>query len=189
MSCGVGCRCGSDLALWLWCRLAAVTPIGPLAWEPPYAACLAIKRQKTKKQTNKKTHSDSVCLHFCLSSQLMLQLLVRGSHFEKQGCKTLKPGTLDLQLLLGSWLLLLFGLFKQALEEPRNSSRLASPGTSLFLAFPPVPPRDLCTCPGQQLERGSRRRGVLCPAAAGRPESSGLQLSPFSRCFTLTRFC
>ena len=28
MSCGVGCRRGSDLALlWLWCRLAATTPI------------------------------------------------------------------------------------------------------------------------------------------------------------------
>ena len=26
--------------LWLWCRLAAVAPIQPLAWEPPYAAAL-----------------------------------------------------------------------------------------------------------------------------------------------------
>ena len=24
--------------LWLWCRLAAEAPIGPLAWELPYAA-------------------------------------------------------------------------------------------------------------------------------------------------------
>ena len=23
--------------LWLWCRLAAIAPIGTLAWEPPYA--------------------------------------------------------------------------------------------------------------------------------------------------------
>ena len=23
--------------LWLWCRPAAVAPIRPLAWEPPYA--------------------------------------------------------------------------------------------------------------------------------------------------------
>ena len=30
MSCGVGHRCGSDLALlWLWCRLAAAVPIPP----------------------------------------------------------------------------------------------------------------------------------------------------------------
>ena len=49
MSCGVGCRYGSDL-LWLWRRPAAVAPIGPLAWEPPYAAGAALKRQKTKKK-------------------------------------------------------------------------------------------------------------------------------------------
>ena len=38
--------CSSDLALlWLWCRPAAAAPIGPLAWEPPYAAGAAPKRQ------------------------------------------------------------------------------------------------------------------------------------------------
>ena len=40
MSCGVGHRCGSDPAslwLWLWLWTAAVSLIGPLAWEPPYA--------------------------------------------------------------------------------------------------------------------------------------------------------
>ena len=43
MSYGVGGRLGSDLALlWLWCRLAAVAPTGPRAWEPPYAAQLQI---------------------------------------------------------------------------------------------------------------------------------------------------
>ena len=53
MSCGVGPRCGSDLTLpwlWLWCRLAAVPPIRPLAWEPLYAAGAALKTQKTKKR-------------------------------------------------------------------------------------------------------------------------------------------
>ena len=49
MSCGVGCRCGLDLVLLcLWCRLAAVAPIRPLAWDPPYAAGVALKGQKTK---------------------------------------------------------------------------------------------------------------------------------------------
>uniref|UniRef100_A0A5G2RFV5 Receptor-type tyrosine-protein phosphatase H n=2 Tax=Sus scrofa TaxID=9823 RepID=A0A5G2RFV5_PIG len=38
VSCGVGCRCGSDpVLLWLWRRPAAAAPIGPLAWEPPCA--------------------------------------------------------------------------------------------------------------------------------------------------------
>ena len=46
MSSGVGRRRGSDLAgLWLWCRLAAVAPICPLAWGPPYAAGAALKKK------------------------------------------------------------------------------------------------------------------------------------------------
>ena len=47
--CGVGRRHGLDPALlWLWCRPAATAPIGPLAWDPPHAACAALKRQKKK---------------------------------------------------------------------------------------------------------------------------------------------
>ena len=47
MSCGVGHRCSSDLALlWLWRRLAAVALIGPLAWESPYALGVAPKKKK-----------------------------------------------------------------------------------------------------------------------------------------------
>ena len=50
MSCGVGLRRSSDPALlWLWCRLAAAAPIGPLAWDLPYAAGATLKRQKKKK--------------------------------------------------------------------------------------------------------------------------------------------
>ena len=49
MSCGVGHRRGSDLALlWPWCRLAAAAPIQPLAWEFPYTMDVALKRQKLK---------------------------------------------------------------------------------------------------------------------------------------------
>ena len=51
MSCGVGRRHSSDLALlWLWYRPAATAPIRPLAWEPPHAAGAALKRQKDKKK-------------------------------------------------------------------------------------------------------------------------------------------
>ena len=47
MSCGVGRRYGLNLALlWLWCKLAAMAPTGPLAWEPPYAMSEAQERQK-----------------------------------------------------------------------------------------------------------------------------------------------
>ena len=44
MSYGVGCRRSSDPELlWLWCEPAAVAPTRPLAWEPPYAAGVALK--------------------------------------------------------------------------------------------------------------------------------------------------
>jgi len=52
MSCGGGCRCGSDPELlWLWYRPAATAPIRPLAWEPPYAMAAAL--EKTKRQEKK----------------------------------------------------------------------------------------------------------------------------------------
>jgi len=58
VSCGVGRRHGLDPALlWLWRRLVATAPIGPLAREPPYAAGAAqemAKRQKKKKKKKKK---------------------------------------------------------------------------------------------------------------------------------------
>ena len=58
LSCGVGCRCGLDPALlWLWRRPAAVALILPLAWEPPNAMGVALKRHKKKK---KKKNSESL---------------------------------------------------------------------------------------------------------------------------------
>ena len=51
MSCGVGYRRSLDpVLLWLWCTAM----IRPLAWEPPYAAGVALKRQKKKKKRKKK---------------------------------------------------------------------------------------------------------------------------------------
>ena len=42
------------MVLWLWYRPAATTPVGPLAWEPHYAASAALKKQKKKKKKKKK---------------------------------------------------------------------------------------------------------------------------------------
>ena len=54
MSCGVGRRRGSDLALvWLWHRPGSTAPTDPLAWEPPYAVGVALKRTKDKKERKK----------------------------------------------------------------------------------------------------------------------------------------
>ena len=51
MSCGVGHRHSLDLVLlWLWCRLATAAPIQPLAWEFPYAADVALKKQEKKEK-------------------------------------------------------------------------------------------------------------------------------------------
>ena len=60
MSCGVGSRCGWDLALlWLWHRQVATAPIRPLTWEPPYATGAALKRpKKERKKKKKKTHQE-----------------------------------------------------------------------------------------------------------------------------------
>ena len=50
MSCGIGHRLGPDPEfLGLWCRPAAIAPIQPLAWEPPYAADVALKNKPPKK--------------------------------------------------------------------------------------------------------------------------------------------
>ena len=63
MSCGVGCRYGSDLALLcLWCRLAAVALIRPLAWEPSYAVDAALKRQKDKKKKKNSEETNQHCM-------------------------------------------------------------------------------------------------------------------------------
>jgi len=55
VSCGVGCRLFSDLALLqLWLRSEATAPIQPLAWKLPYAANAALKSKKIKKKKKKR---------------------------------------------------------------------------------------------------------------------------------------
>ena len=53
MSCGVSRKHGADpVLLWLWRRLAATSPIGPLAWEPPHAVGADLEKTKKKKKKN-----------------------------------------------------------------------------------------------------------------------------------------
>ena len=40
--------------LWIWHRPAAIALIRPLAWESPFVAGVALKRQKKKKKKKKK---------------------------------------------------------------------------------------------------------------------------------------
>ena len=73
MSCGVGLRLGLDLVLlWLWCRQAAVAPIRPLAWEPPYAAGEALRKQKKKKKKKEKK-SDFLTVPLLLTLHRIMQ--------------------------------------------------------------------------------------------------------------------
>ena len=39
---------------WLWRRAAAIAPIRPLAWEPPYATGAALEKAKRQKKKKKK---------------------------------------------------------------------------------------------------------------------------------------
>ena len=59
MSCGIGHRYISDLALWwLWHWQVATVLTGPLAWEPPYVMGIALRRQKKKKKKKKKKEKE-----------------------------------------------------------------------------------------------------------------------------------
>ena len=54
MSRGVGHRFSLDLALlWMWYKPVATALIQLLAWEPPYAVGMTLKRQKRKEKVSK----------------------------------------------------------------------------------------------------------------------------------------
>ena len=89
-SCSVGRRCSSDpMLLWLWRRLAAVALIRPLAWEPPYAAGLALKKTKDKREkkeeeaavilltysNSQQVHSSQKCMHWAITVNHISQLI------------------------------------------------------------------------------------------------------------------
>ena len=48
--------------MWLWCRLAAVALIQPLAWEPPRAEVWPSKDQKKKEKKQEKEKKNRVSL-------------------------------------------------------------------------------------------------------------------------------
>ena len=52
------------MLLWLWCRLAAMAPIRPLAWEPPYTAGRAQEMAKRKKKKKKKLGHLTTIFHY-----------------------------------------------------------------------------------------------------------------------------
>ena len=90
MSCGVVRRHDLDLALlWLWYRLAAVAPIWPLAWEPPYAVSLALKSKNNNKKTPK-LHWGVPTVVRCVKDQALSQL---WCSLQSSSCSVPGPGT------------------------------------------------------------------------------------------------
>ena len=67
MSCGVGCRHGSNPELlWLWHRPVAAALILPLAWGLAYAAVATLEKKKKKQQTKRNV---LVCLEIKVTLQ------------------------------------------------------------------------------------------------------------------------
>ena len=81
------------MLLWLWCRPAAIAPIRPLAWEPPYATGAALKRQKDQKKKKKRNewldefseHSDGA------RSQMKKEHITGVPHNPSQALILLRP--------------------------------------------------------------------------------------------------
>ena len=89
MSCGVGCRRGSNpTLLWLWCRPVPTAPIRPLAWKPPYTVGAGLekaKRQKKKTKQNKtkktnQTKQNKTKKLYVSPSYSMLQKMIYKFH-------------------------------------------------------------------------------------------------------------
>ena len=93
VSCGVGCRCGSDPALlWLWRRPVATAVSRPLAWEPPYAAGVALEKRE-KKKTKKKVKLSLCGVPLWLSGLRIWFCHHCGSGYSYSTGSTPRPGT------------------------------------------------------------------------------------------------
>ena len=61
VSCGVGCRQGSEPTLLrLWCRPEGTAAVLSLAWEPPCATGVALRRKNQNQKTPKKLSDISI---------------------------------------------------------------------------------------------------------------------------------
>ena len=82
-------RCGrhglDSALLWLWHRPSAAAPIRPLAWEPPYAVGMALKRTSPpQKKREKKTQKHLYC-YLCLKTKELIQDSPKGRKLKQFG--------------------------------------------------------------------------------------------------------
>ena len=147
MSCGVGHRCGLDLVLlWLWCRPAAAAPIGPLAWEPPYATGVALKTQKTKKRSGLEAHLtfQKILLAFFFNCKKKYMPLIKQSNnskvykvFKKEIKSCFSHHCLTLPRSSQCWLNLEEGTWSRGRELKTQSSLAVGPSQASPCTRPP----------------------------------------------------
>ena len=103
MSCGVGHRHGSDpVLLWLQCRLEALVPIRPLAWELPHASDSALRKLPERGAIGTVTLGGCVRGHQVdkLGRTLQAKEQHKQRHRGKKKCKLLR----EWQGVLHSWI-------------------------------------------------------------------------------------
>ena len=84
--------------LWLWHRPAAIALIRPLAWEPPYAIGVALKRpnKQTNKQKNpSKLRIESPAINLLISVNYSRTKETRIYNGEKTPFSIISAGRLD----------------------------------------------------------------------------------------------
>ena len=84
--------------LWLW--PAAVAPIGPLAWEPPYAESKALKRQKKKKTKKAKMGLSFYC--WIIGAVYIFSIQTCCRVYDRQTTSSILRGHLSLSRSIGS---------------------------------------------------------------------------------------
>ena len=123
VSCGVGCRRGSDLGfLWLWCRQAAAAPIHPLAWELPYAMGVALKGQQQQKSREKGKQERSFLGSF---------LAFNVPHSRASQAESQRPSILDVLCQPGRGVLSSLPTHSQVLRTVLRY-RACNPATEIF---------------------------------------------------------
>ena len=102
VNCGMGHRHSPDPALlWLWHRPEATATIGPLAWKPPNAAGIALKKDKKSKRKRNITYKISSYLYlqskkqttqwfkkihvFWLNNSIQNNLVIQNHTYEGSG--------------------------------------------------------------------------------------------------------
>ena len=143
MSCGVNCRFSSNLALlWLWHRPATAAPIQPLAWEPPYAVGMGLKRpppSTTTTTTTKEREINPLKWYFLFSSRWGPGRLVGCPCSESKGVVEWGWGlkvSLPANLLVSDR-----GVFPRPRERIKESWRVSLPSGAYLHQCP-----GNCTC-------------------------------------------